>query len=53
MDGDAVETTGKIKDKLIEKKQDWARQGRLLTGAPLTAPITIRSVIACRPDSAW
>lgn len=32
MDDDAVETTGKIKDKLIETKQDWARQGRLLTG---------------------
>src|ERR1700689_5236938 len=30
-DGD-VEITGKIRDKLIERKQDWAREGRLLTG---------------------
>ena len=29
---DDVETTGKIRDKLIERKQDWAREGRLLTG---------------------
>ena len=27
-----IETTGKIRDKLIERKQDWAREGRLLTG---------------------
>ena len=27
-----VEFTGAIKDKLIERKQDWAREGRLLTG---------------------
>src|ERR1700761_6902750 len=29
---DDVEITGKIRDKLIERKQDWAREGRLLTG---------------------
>ena len=29
---DSVPLTGKIRDKLIETKQDWARQGRLLTG---------------------
>jgi len=27
-----VEITGRIKDKLIEEKQAWAREGRLLTG---------------------
>src|ERR1700726_1499746 len=27
-----VEITGKVRDKLIERKQDWAREGRLLTG---------------------
>jgi DMSO/TMAO reductase YedYZ molybdopterin-dependent catalytic subunit len=29
---DAVPLTGKVKDKLIEAKQGWAREGRLLTG---------------------
>jgi DMSO/TMAO reductase YedYZ molybdopterin-dependent catalytic subunit len=29
---DDVETTGAIREKLIERKQDWAREGRLLTG---------------------
>ncbi len=29
---DEVEITGRIKDKLIEAKQGWAREGRLLTG---------------------
>ena len=29
---DDIETTGRIKDKLIEAKQNWAREGRLLTG---------------------
>ena len=29
---DDVEITGKVRDKLIERKQDWAREGRLLTG---------------------
>jgi DMSO/TMAO reductase YedYZ molybdopterin-dependent catalytic subunit len=32
MDGDGTDATGKRRDKLIETKQDWARQGRLLTG---------------------
>ena len=32
MPKDDVPITGKIRDKLIERKQDWARQGRLLTG---------------------
>ena len=27
-----IAKTGAVKDKLIEKKQDWAREGRLLTG---------------------
>ena len=25
---------GQIKDKLIRSKQEWAREGRLITGAP-------------------
>jgi DMSO/TMAO reductase YedYZ molybdopterin-dependent catalytic subunit len=29
---DDIEFTGAIRDKLIERKQDWAREGRLLTG---------------------
>jgi DMSO/TMAO reductase YedYZ molybdopterin-dependent catalytic subunit len=29
---DDVEISGKVRDKLIERKQDWARDGRLLTG---------------------
>jgi DMSO/TMAO reductase YedYZ molybdopterin-dependent catalytic subunit len=29
---DDIERTGAIREKLIEKKQDWAREGRLLTG---------------------
>src|SRR6188508_2331872 len=29
---DTVPLTGKVKDKLIEAKQGWAREGRLLTG---------------------
>ncbi|HUN38900.1 MAG TPA: sulfite oxidase-like oxidoreductase [Acetobacteraceae bacterium] len=32
MADDGVEITGRIKDKLIEAKQAWAREGRLLTG---------------------
>src|ERR1700748_2777541 len=32
MADDDVEITGEIRDKLIERKQDGARQGRLLTG---------------------
>src|ERR671926_499863 len=31
---DDVPLTGKVKDKLIESKQAWAREGRLLTGMP-------------------
>ena len=30
---DEINLIGQIKDKLIGKKQDWAREGRLLTGA--------------------
>lgn len=30
---DQVSLVGQIKEKLIGKKQDWAREGRLLTGA--------------------
>src|SRR6201996_7841262 len=29
---DDIEITGEIRDKLIGRKQDWAREGRLLTG---------------------
>jgi DMSO/TMAO reductase YedYZ molybdopterin-dependent catalytic subunit len=32
MDEDDIEITGQIREKLIERKQDWAREGRLLTG---------------------
>src|SRR5215218_7850604 len=32
MADDDVPILGRIKDKLIEKKQNWAREGRLLTG---------------------
>jgi DMSO/TMAO reductase YedYZ molybdopterin-dependent catalytic subunit len=32
MDDDDIPILGRIRDKLIEKKQDWARDGRLLTG---------------------
>jgi DMSO/TMAO reductase YedYZ molybdopterin-dependent catalytic subunit len=31
-EGDDVPIIGRIRDKLIEKKQEWARDGRLLTG---------------------
>jgi DMSO/TMAO reductase YedYZ molybdopterin-dependent catalytic subunit len=31
-DDESIPLTGRIKDKLIESKQDWAREGRLLTG---------------------
>ena len=31
-DEDAVPLTGQVKDKLIQTKQAWAREGRLLTG---------------------
>ena len=30
---DEVPVTGEIRDKLVRRKQDWAREGRLLTGA--------------------
>lgn len=30
---DEVSRSGRLRDKLIEAKQDWAREGRLLTGA--------------------
>ena len=37
MDGeggsDGITSSGRIREKLIEAKQDWAREGRLLTGA--------------------
>ena len=39
---------GKIRDKLIERKQDWARDGRLLTGT--TAD---RTRIGFRQASGW
>jgi DMSO/TMAO reductase YedYZ molybdopterin-dependent catalytic subunit len=29
---DDIQMTGEIRGKLVERKQDWARQGRLLTG---------------------
>ena len=32
MADDEIPMTGKVRDKLIERKQDWAREGRLLTG---------------------
>src|SRR5258708_32413364 len=32
MTDDDVPMTGQIREKLIEKKQEWARDGRLLTG---------------------
>ena len=31
-DDDDIQITGKRRDKLIETKQEWARDGRLLTG---------------------
>ncbi|MBN9561046.1 MAG: sulfite oxidase-like oxidoreductase [Alphaproteobacteria bacterium] len=31
-DSDGITSSGRIRDKLIEAKQDWAREGRLLTG---------------------
>jgi DMSO/TMAO reductase YedYZ molybdopterin-dependent catalytic subunit len=31
-DSDGITRSGRIKEKLIEAKQDWAREGRLLTG---------------------
>lgn len=33
MDGSDIEIKGRVKEKLIEAKQKWAREGRLLTGA--------------------
>ena len=33
---DDVPITGQIRDKLVEKKQEWARDGRLLTGTHST-----------------
>jgi len=35
--GDKPSLTGKIKDKLIQSKEKWAAEGRLLTGMPDTA----------------
>src|SRR5579871_1973899 len=32
MPDDDITISGRIRDKLIEKKQEWARDGRLLTG---------------------
>jgi DMSO/TMAO reductase YedYZ molybdopterin-dependent catalytic subunit len=31
-DDDSVPLTGRIREKLVEAKQEWAREGRLLTG---------------------
>jgi DMSO/TMAO reductase YedYZ molybdopterin-dependent catalytic subunit len=31
-DDENAPLTGKVRDKLVERKQEWARQGRLLTG---------------------
>src|SRR6185437_12581367 len=36
MADDDVTLSGKLKDKLIDSKQKWAADGRLLTGKPLT-----------------
>ena len=33
-DDDKPALTGEIKDKLIRTKQEWAKEGRLLTGMP-------------------
>ena len=32
MAADDFEITGSVRDKLVARKQDWAREGRLLTG---------------------
>src|SRR3954452_3825666 len=32
MADDDIPITGAVRDKLIERKQEWARDGRLLTG---------------------
>ena len=31
-DDETVKLTGKVREKLVARKQDWAREGRLLTG---------------------
>jgi DMSO/TMAO reductase YedYZ molybdopterin-dependent catalytic subunit len=33
MDGSDIEIKGRVREKLIEAKEKWAREGRLLTGA--------------------
>jgi DMSO/TMAO reductase YedYZ molybdopterin-dependent catalytic subunit len=38
---DGIQVLGTIRDKLINRKQDWARQGRLLTGTTAD-PETVR-----------
>lgn len=38
---DGIEMAGTIRDKLIGRKQDWAREGRLLTGTTAD-PATVR-----------
>ncbi len=41
MADDGIQMFGKIRDKLIESKQEWAREGRLLTGTTAD-PDTVR-----------
>jgi DMSO/TMAO reductase YedYZ molybdopterin-dependent catalytic subunit len=38
LDEDAIEQTGEIRRKLVETKERWAREGRLLTGAAPAPP---------------
>ncbi|MGK7862379.1 sulfite oxidase-like oxidoreductase [Falsiroseomonas sp. E2-1-a4] len=40
-DNEDIPLTGKLRDKLVEAKQEWAREGRLLTGTTAT-PETAR-----------
>ncbi len=33
-DGEGISYSGQVREKLVQAKQDWARDGRLLTGEP-------------------
>ena len=53
MSDDSISLIGKLKEKLIQRKQEWARDGRLLTGRQTMADRTERLPAGQRLVTDW
>ena len=53
MSDDSISLVGKLKEKLIQRKQEWARDGRLLTGRQTMADRTERLPAGQRLVTDW